>query len=301
LTAAPLATILLAALAPAPASAAASVVPLAPEGHARDQPYEVVLAPARGTAGSFDSSIVFEVPGAFSGQEPLTENPGALFYFTERADGLTSTPSQSVVVVVGLIVTSSAVTSISIDGGAPIPTIPVSGPPYEVRSVLYEVPGVTLRAVRERRVRMQVTPFGADSQPLVGLPSTQSPPPNPALETRTWESPAPAARGVCQLKADRFQGLAALSGSTISVLRPLTGALGEPYLTCATTIYSYHGQEPLYASVVLDATHPGQTPAAIPALSPVEGRPGTFQSRALGGYLDPMGVGLFAGVVRLAL
>jgi hypothetical protein len=188
--------------------------------------------------------------------------------------------------LLGFVLTSGSVAAVSVDGGAPIPTIPAVWLPYELRSALYEIPGLKpseLRASSEHRVRVVLTALNANDQPIHEVISARKPLPNPALETRSWEAPAPPARGVCQIAADRFPGLTAESGGVVSVLRPLMGALAQPYLTCVNTKYTYRfsstDKSSLDSFMVLDAEHPRAEPEAMPAMVPVAGHPGVFQSR----------------------
>jgi hypothetical protein len=91
--------------------------------------------------------------------------------------------------------------------------------------------------------------------------------------------------GLCKITAGPFKGLLAKGGSVVSELQPLQGALGQPYLTCASTSYSYDGEAPIDAYVELNAVDPGSTGAPIAVLEPAEGWPGDFEARLPDGYL----------------
>ncbi len=272
--------LLAAALVPSDASALATE---APPGQPSEQPYEVFLEPPFSNVGSFETRVRYETASGQSGERALPESPGEAILIQETlgSSGSPSTPAG----VLRIVLTSGAVAAVSVDGGTPIPTIPAVGPPYELRSALYEIPGVKLGELIARKpsVRVVLTPLNASDQPIDEAIPPQKPLPNPALETRSWIAPAPAAQGVCRIAADRFPGLTAESGSVVSVLRPLVGALGEPYLTCASTRYVYRfsstDESSLESFMVLDAEHPRAEPEPMPAMEPVVGQPDAFQSR----------------------
>jgi hypothetical protein len=181
----------------------------------------------------------------------------------------------------GFLLTSSSVAAVSIDGGPPIPTVPAVESPLELRSVLYEIPGVGPSQF-DRTFRVKVTPLDVNGHQVVSLPPPQrTPSPAPVLETRTWTFPAPAARGLCQMTPNRLNGLTEQSGSVVSILRPATGLLGRPFMSCANTEWR-RGELSLESFMLLDAEHPGTTPATISGLAPVDGRSAVFQSRLAG-------------------
>ncbi len=279
--------VMLVAVALTPEEVAASPVPEAPAGQASQEHYEVFLAPPASAIGSFERRVGYETASGQSGEQTLPENLDESILLREQLAG--SNGSSVPPVVRGLLLTSSTVAAVSVDGGAPIPTVPAVGPAYGLRSVIYEIPGVKpseLNIRSEHRVRIVITPLDASGQVISTLSSPHQPLPNPALETRSWEAPAPAALGVCRISADYFPGLTAVSGNVTSVLRPVVGAIGPPYLTCANTHYIYRysptDESSLYSFMVLDAEHPGSAPAAMPAMEPVAGHPGVFQSRLTG-------------------
>jgi hypothetical protein len=260
-------------------AAAALTLPEAPAGQASPERYEVFLAPPSSLLGSFETKVGYETASGQTGESDLNDESGDAVLLQET---LSSPPTG----VLRLVLTTNAVAAVSIDGGAPIPTIPAVGPPYEWRSAVYAIPGVTageIRAGSKHGARVVLTALNASGQPIDESPSPQKQLPNPALETRSWETPAPAARGVCKITADRFPGLTAQSGGVVSVLRPLVGAIGQPYLTCASTEYVYRNSSTdewsLVSFMVLDAQHPGVEPAAMPAMEPVAGYRGVLRSR----------------------
>jgi hypothetical protein len=73
-------------------------------------------------------------------------------------------------------------------------------------------------------------------------------------------------------------------------LRSFTGLIGRPFLSCVDTQYELNGSL-LDAGVLLDATHPGVAPAALPGMRPVAGHGGVVQAPGWDGKL----VGLRTG------
>lgn len=55
----------------------------------------------------------------------------------------------------------------------------------------------------------------------------------------------------------------------------MADVIGRPFLSCASTSYSYEGW-PLVAAILLDAGHPGSMPASLPAMTALPGHPGVF-------------------------
>jgi hypothetical protein len=243
--------------------------------------YELALTPPGPTAGSYGWGLVYE---AANGESGWTSLSAPLELPLVSMDVGTTSTSEGKLAFVGLLITRSDVAAVSIDGSPPIPTIPATGLPYELRSLLYEIPGVGAGAFRRGQLRRQITPLAANGTRVEPSPAAGPPPKNPALETRQWERPAAPARGVCNMKADRIPGLVAESGTVVSVLRPLVGVPGRPFITCAATTYKYRADPQLAAYVLLDAEHPRASPAAIDGLGPVEGPGDPFESSFRGGY-----------------
>lgn len=265
------------------AAPAVAATPVSPP-QVRQESYEVFIAPPSATIGSIEQTIAYRTADGSSRERSLPDNLGEPILIDERFAVI---GGASHAAVEGFVLTSGAVSAISLNGGPPIPTLPAVGAPYGFRSVLYEVPGAKLSEFRAapgvRRRSLTVTALGANGQPVTGAAPPVTPPASPALESRSWETPARPALGVCKIAASRFAGLTAESGSVVSILRPLVGAIGRPFVTCATTRYTYRfsaaDESSLTSFMVLDATHPGVTPAAMPAMEPVAGHPGVYQSR----------------------
>lgn len=64
----------------------------------------------------------------------------------------------------------------------------------------------------------------------------------------------------------------------MTTVKPHPDVRGREFVGCADTTYLL-GNRPLIAGVLLDAAHPGSTPASLPAMRPLAGHLGIFQDR----------------------
>jgi hypothetical protein len=175
--------------------------------------------------------------------------------------------------------TTSAVNAVSVPGGpSSVLTHPEAGLPYGLRAAFVEVPGGS--AAEHRPL---LTPLSAGGQPIAGLSPTTTPA-GYYLQSRAWRRPGRAPRGACAISATPLTGLVAQSGRVVLHLQSFTGLIGRPFLSCVDTQFALSGS-PLDAGVVLDATHPGTAPAALPNMKPLPGHSGVFQALGWDGRL----------------
>ncbi len=185
-------------------------------------------------------------------------------------------------VQVGIVLATSDVSAVSVDGGSAIPTRTESALPDHLHVAVVEVRGGPLENVPG----FGVGPRSLDFTPLNsnGVPIHQMIRPNGslvfAIPSQRWRSPASPPRGICEVNAKHLGGLMPQGGVVVSHVEPHTGLVAQPLLACASTIYRFDGS-PLLASVLLDAAHAGSTPGPLPAMQPLSGHPGVFQ--AVGG------------------
>jgi hypothetical protein len=189
----------------------------------------------------------------------------------------------------GIVLTTSEVAAVAINGGRPIPTRAESVLPYHLRAAIVEirggspqhVPGFNMPVPRPLRF----TPLDSRREPIPretdGRGSFVF-----AIPGQGWRSPAKAPRGVCEIQARHLGGLMVHGGFVVSRVKPDNGLIVRPVLSCVSASYSLRGS-PLVASVLLDATHPGSTPTPLPAMKPLPGHHGVFQ--AVGGALGGLG------------
>jgi hypothetical protein len=184
----------------------------------------------------------------------------------------------------GFVVTTSEVAAVSIDGGRAIPTHAEVILPDHLRAVVVEFRGGRLRHVSGFNVEVPSVSLGSlrfTPLDLKGQTITQATEPRAPLAFyipgRGWSRPGSVPRGVCGVEASHLAGLVASAGFVLTRIKPHTGLIGRPFVSCASNSYSFAGW-PLVASVLLDAIRPGSTPASLPAMTPLAGHPGFFQA-----------------------
>ena len=168
--------------------------------------------------------------------------------------------------------TTSAVNAVSVPGGpSSVLTHTEAGLPYDLRAAFVEMPGGSANAHRPL-----LTPLAAGGQPIAGLSPTSTPT-GYFLQSRAWKRPGHAPRGACEISATALPGLTAQSGRVVLHLDSFSGLIGRPFLSCVDTQFELN-DSPLDAGVVLDATHPGTAPAAMPDMKPLPRHSGVFQA-----------------------
>ncbi len=178
-----------------------------------------------------------------------------------------------------VVLTTSAVNAVSVPGGSSSAlTHTEAGLPYGLRAAFVEFPG---GSANERRPLL--TPLSSGGQPVAGLAPTTTPA-GYYLQSRAWRRPGHAPKGACAISASPLPGLIAQSGRVVTHVVSFSGLIGQPFLSCVDTQFTLNSS-PLDAGVVLDATHPGTAPAALPAMKPLPGHSGVFQALGWDGRL----------------
>jgi hypothetical protein len=178
----------------------------------------------------------------------------------------------------GVVLTRGEVAVVSVNGSRAIPTWAESVLPDHLRAAVVELRGRSLFALA-RRPRFTVLDSSGTA-----IPQTTAPHPQLVFRvpSRTWKHPASAPRGICGLKATPLAGLVAGGGSVMTEVRPHREVFGREFVSCASTAYLFKNW-PIVAGVLLDASHPGTTPASLPAMQPLQGHPGIFQGPGVEG------------------
>ncbi len=96
------------------------------------------------------------------------------------------------------------------------------------------------------------------------------------MPVRRWSNGIPAPRGVCEISVRGVGGLEPQSGGVVSEVEPHADVLGREFLDCAHSYYLLNQKWPLDAYVLLDAAHPGTTPAPLPGMRPLAQHRGVF-------------------------
>jgi hypothetical protein len=107
----------------------------------------------------------------------------------------------------------------------------------------------------------------------IGLPaSNRGEPRDPAVfwpSARAHTAPA----GACEIDTN---GLHAAYGEVVEHVHGFPQLTGNAYLSCASTATANGRGRGTLAAILLDAKHPGTTPAPLPDATPVPGHPQTF-------------------------
>jgi hypothetical protein len=184
---------------------------------------------------------------------------------------------------VGIVLTTSEVAAVSVDGGPAIPTHADAALPDHLRVAVVEVRGEAPGFGVPSRLRF--TPLDAKGDAIPQALELRGSLVF-AISGRRWKKPANGPQGSCQIQASRLGGLVARGGFVAGRVKPDPGLILRPVLSCASTSYSLDNWS-LKADVLLDATHPGATPVSLPAMKPLPRHPGVFQ--AVGGTLGGLG------------
>jgi hypothetical protein len=176
------------------------------------------------------------------------------------------------------VLTQSEVASVSIAGGAQIPTTTNSTLPDGLRSVSLQAPEYMPKRAFFERHCPAVSAFD-ESGNAIATNAERGFPLATRLPRRTWAHPERLPRGVCELTATKLRrGTVAWEGAVATRLRRVPGLLGQALLSCASTVYIHSGGHYITAAVLLDASHPGATPPPLPGMKALPQHPGIFEA-----------------------
>lgn len=106
-----------------------------------------------------------------------------------------------------------------------------------------------------------------------------------------WMPPSDPPGLPCSIHSGTLRGPEPQWGNVSTRLASIGGLEGIAFLPCADTEF-YWDRWPLQAAVLLDAAHPGHTPAALPRMQPVTGHPGVFDALgSIQGHLTARRIG----------
>jgi hypothetical protein len=231
--------------------------------------FDVHLSPAL-DGGQYGWCVGVEEHPALIAYGACAMTPVASTPLAMQLSGASAGARQETIVVL----VTPQVRTILVNGGRRVPTLTLPGLPYGLRAARVLI-----------ALRIKTHPDGRRS--IVSIPQ----PKLVALDARgrviadqVREIPAlsrstlvgAAATGPCRLRVSGLPGLRAKWSHVAAAIRPFPGALvGRSFFSCVDTEYYLHNW-PLDAAVLLDAAHPGTSPAAIPGLEPVRGQRGYF-------------------------
>jgi hypothetical protein len=253
---------------------------------------ELILFPNLGAGEGGWCLTTVKAGGCQTFRLPVFQGPIVIEHWSGRQSFTSNGKSSSSrAVKEAIVLTTSEVAAVSLEGRAPIETHAESVLPDQLRAVVVELRGESRR--RERGLFGEMVPaplpfprshFTALSSKGEPIPQTRAP--GPPLEfhvpSRRWGRSQPAPQGACGVMVGGFAGLTFEGGGVMTAVRPHTDVRGQEFVDCVKTTYML-GNWPLEADVLLDAAHPGSTPAPLPAMRPLAGHPGVFQGPGVEG------------------
>jgi hypothetical protein len=211
----------------------------------------------------------------------------------------------------GWVITRPDVTAIELADGQRIATRAQSLLPSQLRAAVIQI---TARARGQQPgLGLPVPRLAALSAEGVVIPQTTVPDTRfwVSLPVTSWRAPSPRPQGgICRLEVSKVPGLAVRAGVVMTTPVSHPEPLGKPFVSCVSTEYTFGGSV-VHGSVLLDATHPGSAPAALPGMHSLRGQAGTFVApgaegemlarRASGAWLVVTGGGRHGLAQRLAV
>jgi hypothetical protein len=186
----------------------------------------------------------------------------------------------------GIALTTEGVAAVSFEGRLPVATHAQPGLPDHLRSVLVELRGGTgLRVLGgnagQALPRAHFKALNSKNEPLL-----QSRTPGATLEfhlpSQNLGAAQVAQKGACRIVAKNVSGLLYEGGRVMMAVRSHRDMYGKEFVSCIRTSYLFDNW-PLTTVVLLDAAHPGTTPASLPTFHRLAGHAGIFEGFTLEG------------------
>jgi hypothetical protein len=129
--------------------------------------------------------------------------------------------------------------------------------------------------------RSAFTAFNANGQPM-GEARHQGSPLEFHAPSQQWSRVGHEPRGVCGLRSVGLDALTFEGGGVMTAVKPHRNARGREFVDCVHASYLLAGWR-LTVDLLLDAAHPGSTPASLPAMRLLAGHPGVLAGRGIEG------------------
>ena len=167
-----------------------------------------------------------------------------------------------------VVLTTPEVAAVLVGAHRRVATAELPGLPYGLRAARIVIPFIGRRSAGGRVL------FRAPAEPsLTPLDSAGRPIASASVRPQGQQPPL-AAHGPCALTAGGVPGFVAKWSHVASEIAPYPGVIvGRAFFSCIDTEYHLH-ESSLDVAILLDAQRPGSSPAAIPGLLPVPGKPG---------------------------
>jgi hypothetical protein len=188
----------------------------------------------------------------------------------------------------GIVLTTSEVVAVSLEGGAPVPTRAESVLPDRLRAAIIELHGGSGRKavgiplplafphahfVAWNSKGQQIPRTGAVASPL-----------SFALPTQSWQPGESSRPGICGVDVSGVPGLIFTGGSALTTVTPHMDVRGREFVDCVRMSYTL-GTWPLEVDVLIDAARPGSAPGPIALMRPVAGRRGVYEGSGVDGEM----------------
>jgi hypothetical protein len=157
----------------------------------------------------------------------------------------------------GLVLTTNEVAAVSLEGHQPTPTNAGLDLPAGFRAAFVE----------ERTERIPGGAFVALS--ASGEPIQNARQPGSPLEfsvaSLPWSGRQPSP-GTCDIDSTAIHGIAVQNARVVAKLGVHKDLRGREFIDCAEADYVLNGKWPIAADLLIDAEHPGSSPALLPAM-----------------------------------
>jgi hypothetical protein len=172
------------------------------------------------------------------------------------------------------VLTASDVSAVSLEGRSPIATQGDPALPDHMRTASIKL--LVAKHGQLPRPFPHVPVTALDGQGHV-IAATRAP--GPPLESRTpvrsLHGSKPRARGACTIEGKNIPGLILREGRVVLAVEPHPDVRGREFVDCASNAYLLDGWV-IEAHLLLDAAHPGSTPAMLPGMSGLAGHHAVF-------------------------
>jgi hypothetical protein len=183
-----------------------------------------------------------------------------------------------------IVLTTSQVAAVSFEGYGRIATYANALLPDHMRGAVVELRGRTGEGqTGELALRMlqmlhniKIIEWSKDGRPIARTIATA-----PALTfgvpSRSWSRGQHAPQGICSISVSGLDEASSFQeGTVMTAVRPHRDVRGREFVNCARVDYWLAGKWLIGADVLLDAAHPGATPARLPGTRPLPGHSGIF-------------------------
>ncbi len=167
------------------------------------------------------------------------------------------------------VLTAPAVAAVSVEGRPAVATRS-GGLPYGLRYVRLPVKNPRVKPVAFNARGQHITTAGFEPTPKRHQFEG-------AYAPHAWTAPSTPPAAPCELSAWGLPGLSPVGGDVVLRVKGYRMFETRAFQSCADTYYTL-GSSTLEAAVLLDAEHPGATPAALPSITPAPAAAGVLDA-----------------------